>query len=218
MLWRFALDLASIDASRVAITMSKRIVKELPGANVGNETRQQVVDNYLLVSASASADMQLLSVLGKRAVDAGCNLLEARVSILGREVCVLLLAGGAWDAVAKFENALTRLAREEQIQLQVKRTGARTLAGTALPYAIEVIAADRPGVLYALSDFFARRGVIVETLNSSRYKAAQTGADMFSATLSIGVPSSMHIAGLRDDFLEFCDAQNLDAILEPIKG
>ena len=29
--------------------------------------------------------------------------------------------------------------------LQVKRTGARTLAGTALPYAIEVIAADRAG-------------------------------------------------------------------------
>lgn len=205
-----------------AQTYEWKLVKEIPGsiagANVNAEARQQVVDNYLLVSASANAETQLLSLLSKRAVDAGCNLLEARVSILGREVCVLLLAGGPWDAVAKFENALTRFSREEQILLQVKRTGARTLAGTALPYAIEVIAADRSGVLHSLAEFFSRRGVLIETLSSSRYKAAQTGAEMFSATLSIGIPTSMHIAGLRDDFLEFCDAQNLDAILEPIKG
>jgi len=74
------------------------------------------------------------------------------------------------------------------------------------------------GVLHSLADFFSRRGVLIETLSSSRYKAAQTGAEMFSATLSIGIPTSMHSAGLRDDFLEFCDAQNLDAILELIKG
>ncbi len=196
----------------------KEIPASITGAKEGAETRQQVVDNTLLVSASANAETQLLSMLSKRAVDAGCNLLEARVSILGREVCVLLLAGGPWDAVAKFENALTRFSREEQILLQVKRTGTRTLAGNSLPYAIEVIAADRTGVLHSLADFFSRRGVLIESLSSSRYKAAQTGAEMFSATLSIGIPTSMHIAGLRDDFLEFCDAQNLDAILEPIKG
>jgi len=196
----------------------KEIQGSIAGASAGAESRQQVVENYLLVSASANADTQLLSLLAKRAVDAGCNLLEARVSMLGREVCVLLLAGGPWDAVAKFENALTRFSREEQILLQVKRTGARTLAGTTLPYAIEVIAADRAGVLHSLAEFFSRRGVLIETLSSSRYKAAQTGAEMFSATLSIGIPTSMHIAGLRDDFLEFCDSQNLDAILEPIKG
>jgi glycine cleavage system transcriptional repressor len=198
--------------------MSNRI-KELPGAEARDNRPAQVLDNnYLLVNAIADSDVQLLSVLGKRAVDSGCNLLEARVSILGKEVCALLLAGGAWDAIAKFENALTRLAREESVVMQVKRTGARTLAGNTLPYAIEVIAADRPGILYQLSDFFARRGVVVDSLNSSRYRANQTGAEMFQATLAIGIPSQMHISLLRDEFLEFCDSLNLDAILEPIKG
>jgi glycine cleavage system transcriptional repressor len=182
------------------------------------EVRPPVTENYLLVNAIGAAEQPLLSTLTKRVFDAGCNLVEARLAVLGREVSLQLLTGGSWDALAKFETALSRLQREDNVTITLKRTGARQLAGTTLPYAIEVIAADRPGVLNQLAEFFARRSISVDTLTSTRYRAQQTGAEMFSATLSIGIPSSMHIAGLRDDFLEFCDASNLDAILEPIKG
>ncbi|MCB1627284.1 MAG: transcriptional regulator [Gammaproteobacteria bacterium] len=192
------------------------VLREVPLS--ASKTRQTVPENFLLVSAIGPQSTPLLTVLGKRVVDAGCNLIEARVSMLGMEVCVLLLAGGAWDAIAKFENALTRLAREEQISLSSRRTTARELTGNTLPYAVEVIAADKSGILYQLGDFFARRGITVENLSSSRYRATQTGAEMFSAQITIGVPVSTHISSLRDDFLEFCDTLNLDAILEPIKG
>src|SRR3546814_16706979 len=57
----------------------------------------------------------------------------------------------------------------------------------------------------------------IESLHCSRYRAMQTGADMFSAQVTIGVPADMHIAALRDDFLEFCDHLNLDAIMDPMK-
>ena len=35
--------------------------------------------------------------------------------------------------------------------------------------------------------------------------------------ITIGIPANMHIAALRDDFLEFCDHLNLDAIMDPMK-
>jgi glycine cleavage system transcriptional repressor len=54
-------------------------------------------------------------------------------------------------------------------------------------------------------------------LQSTRYRAMQTGADMFSAQITVGIPSNTHIAALRDDFLEFCDGLNLDAIMDPMK-
>jgi glycine cleavage system transcriptional repressor len=189
--------------------------KESPAES---KTRQAVPENYLLVSAIAPQSVALLTLLGKKVADSGCNLLEARVANLGAEVSVILLASGAWDAVAKFETSLGKVQRDEAVQLAVKRTQARTLAGNTLPYAIEVIAADKSGILYQIADFFARRGIVVDALNSTRYKAATTGAEMFSAQISIGIPATMHIASLRDDFLEFCDTLNLDAILEPIKG
>lgn len=180
--------------------------------------RPPAVDHLLLVNALANADVQLLTLLSKRIADAGCNVHEARVFNLGREVSVLLLVGGSWDAIAKFESALTRMQRDEQIVIASRRTQAKPLAGTTLPYVIEIVAADKPGVLAQLADFFARRGIAVETLSSSRYKAPLTGAEMFSAQLTIGIPVTSHIASLRDDFLDFCDAQNLDAILEPVKN
>jgi glycine cleavage system transcriptional repressor len=180
--------------------------------------RPNVPENHLLVSAIAPNSVPLLTVIGKRVVDAGCNLLEARVSLLGQDVCVLLLASGAWDAIAKCENALTKIQRDENLTLNMRRTSSRELAGNSLPYTVEVIAADRPGILYQLAEFFSRRGITLEALSSSRYRAAQTGAEMFSAQISIGIPASAHISSLREDFLEFCDTLNLDAILEPLKG
>jgi glycine cleavage system transcriptional repressor len=196
----------------------KPTLTETNSAKDSPESRQVLPENFLLISAMATAETQLLTMLTKRVADSGCNIAEARVSILGREVCVNLLASGSWDAIAKLDSALARLQREDQMTLTIKRSGAKQLAGNTLPYAIEVIAADRTGVLFQLADFFQRRGIVIETLNSSRYRAAQSGAEMFSATLAIGIPNTMHISALRDEFLEFCDTMNLDAILEPIKG
>jgi glycine cleavage system transcriptional repressor len=45
----------------------------------------------------------------------------------------------------------------------------------------------------------------------------ETGAEMFSAQVTIGVPANMHISALRDDFREYCDHLNLDAIMDPMK-
>jgi glycine cleavage system transcriptional repressor len=189
-------------------------MKESPNT----ESPRPQLENHLLVSALASNEVPLATMLTRRVLDAGCNLLEARVAQLGREVSVQLLAAGSWDAIVKFESALQRVAREESIQLTVKRTASRVLTNNAMPYAVEVVAADKPGILFSLCEFFARRGISIEALTCGRYKAQITGADMFQAQASIGVPQNTHIAALRDDFLEFCDSQNLDALLEPIKG
>lgn len=173
--------------------------------------------NFLLVSAFASsADIVLLPVT-RSLLECGCNLVDARVSTLGNEVSVLVLAQGAWDAIAKLENALTRLDRDEGMRLEHFRTGDRALRDHLLPYMVEVVAADQPGALFKLAEFLRRQHVVIEQLHATRYNAMTTGAPMFSAQLTIGIPASMHIAAMRDDFLEFCDELNLDAVLDPVK-
>jgi glycine cleavage system transcriptional repressor len=36
--------------------------------------------------------------------------------------------------------------------------------------------------------------------------------------MTVNIPSSVHLAQLRDEFLELCDQLNLDSILEPVKS
>lgn len=174
-------------------------------------------DNQLLIQTLTPSARTPLRTLAKRITDAGCNLADARISSIGTDTSLTLLATGAWDAIAKLETALTKLGREEELHLVHYRTDARSPSSRHLPYLVEVISADRPGILTKIIDFFDRHDIAVDQLSSMRYQALQTGAPMFQAQITVGIPSDTHIAALRDDFLEFCDGLNLDAIMDPVK-
>jgi len=174
-------------------------------------------ENHLFISAYATHPASPLLSVSRRIADSGCNLVDARLTTVGRDVSVAALATGSWDAVAKLESMIERLSRDESLRIVHYRTGPKPMQSNLIPYVVEVVAADKPGILFQLSDFFDRQGITVENLHSSRYKAMQTGAEMFTAQITIGVPADMHIAALRDDFLEFCDHLNLDAIMDPMK-
>jgi glycine cleavage system transcriptional repressor len=195
----------------------------LPFVNLKTVTRlnppaaRPAADHQLLIQAVAPVADSPLLVLSRRIADAGCNLVESRVATVGADVSVLLLAKGGWDAIAKLETALGRVGRSENVHLLSYRTQARDQQSHLLPYMIEVVAADKPGVLVELIDFFNRRSISIEQMSSMRYQAMQTGADMFQAQLTIGIPADTRIAELRDEFMELCDGLNLDAIMDPVK-
>ena len=180
-------------------------------------TRPAPNENHLLINAYSTHPQSPLLAVTRRIADSGCNLVDTRLATVGRDVSVTALATGSWDAVAKLETMLTKLEREEGLKLVWYRTGPKPVQSSLLPYVVEVIASDKPGILFQLADFFDQQGITIESLHCSRYRAMQTGADMFSAQGTIGVPAAMHIAALRDDFLEFCDHLNLDAIMDPMK-
>ena len=174
-------------------------------------------ENYLLIVAIAPQDKSPLMPLSKRIGECGCTMVESRFSALGTYVSTSLLAMGPWDAVAKLEASLTRFEREEGIKLQLQRTEAKLMQTDLLPYVVEVVAADKPGILFQLAEFFSSHGISIESLTSSRFRAMHTGAEIFSSQITIGIPAKTHIAALRDDFLDFCDTLNLDAIMDPMK-
>jgi glycine cleavage system transcriptional repressor len=188
-----------------------------PLTSVRSPAARPATDHQLLIQAVTPALESPLELLSRRIADAGCNLVESRVATVGADVSVLLLAKGAWDAIAKLEGALERIGRGGNLHLLSYRTHASDPHSKMLPYLVEVVAADKPGVLVELIDFFNRRKVSVEQLSSMRYQAMQTGADMFQAQMTIGLPADTRIATLRDEFMELCDGLNLDAIMDPVK-
>jgi glycine cleavage system transcriptional repressor len=99
-----------------------------------------------------------------------------------------------------------------------KRTGERSRNEQKLPYAVDVIAMDHPGIVNKLAGFFAERGINIEDMATTTYAAAHTGTPMFSVHMTVGIPSDTHIATLREEFMDYCDGLNLDAVLEPVKA
>ena len=82
---------------------------------------------------------------------------------------------------------------------------------------VEVIAMDHPGIVYQLANFFSTRSINIQDLHTDSYRAAHSGTQMFSANITVNIPAQVHVARLREEFLDFCEALNLDAVLEPVK-
>jgi glycine cleavage system transcriptional repressor len=188
-----------------------------PVTTLNRPSPRPATGHQLLIQAVAPARESPLLLLSRRIADAGCNLVESRVATVGADVSVLLLAKGAWDAIAKLETAPGRNGRDENPHLLSYRTETRAEQSHLLPYMVELVAADKPGVLVELIDFFNRRKISIEQMSSMRYQAMQTGADMFQAQLTVGIPADTRIAELRDEFMELCDGLNLDAVMDPVK-
>jgi glycine cleavage system transcriptional repressor len=176
-----------------------------------------MTDSRLLISSVARQDLSHLRDLTGRVVSAECGVEESHVALMGEEIAVLMLVSGNWNAIAKLESALAKLNDKDGVTLSVRRTGPRIHEGDRLPYVVEVVAADSPGIVHHLAGFFSSRNITIDGLVSTCYEATQTGTAMFSAHISVSIPAKVQIAALREEFMDFCDRMNLDAILEPVK-
>jgi glycine cleavage system transcriptional repressor len=176
------------------------------------------VKNYLVVSALGEDCPGLVNELSRVILECDCSIVDSRMTVLGGEFATLLLIQGNWNTLTKLEMQLKRLEQALNMTIITKRTESRTPTGDVLPYAVEVVAVNQPGVVHHLASFFAGRSINIEDMVTRSYSAPHTGTPMFSVNLAIGIPATTHIAMLREEFLDFCDDLNLDAVMEPIKG
>jgi len=81
-----------------------------------------------------------------------------------------------------------------------------------------VVSIDHPGIVNRLATFFSDKQVNIEKMETDTYSAAHTGTQMFSVHMEVGIPADFQIADLREEFMDFCDELNLDAVIEPLKS
>lgn len=174
--------------------------------------------NFLVISALGEDRPGLVNDLSRCVLESGCNIADSRMTVLGGDFAIILLVSGNWNAVAKLEDQLPPLAERLGMTITSRRTALRETHGDMLPYAVDVVALDNPGIVHNLANFFSSRQINIQDLSTSCYAAAHTGTQMFSVHMRVDIPARLHIATLRDEFMDFCDQLNLDAIIEPVKG
>jgi len=195
-----------------------------PNGATGSRSRLRIatlradMKQHIAISAIGPDRTGLVHDLTKVISDCGGNISESRMASLGSEFAMVALVGGNWHSLAKLESELARFATESGITLHLQRTEPRAARTEYLPYSIDAVCLDQTGIVSALSGFCAQRGIDIAEVATRTYPAAHTGALMFSVQMIVNVPSKLHLAHVREEFMEFCDSRNLDAILEPVKS
>ncbi len=177
-----------------------------------------LMKQHLAISAIGNDRTGMVHDLAQVVADCGGNIAESRMTALGAEFAMLLLVTGNWHTVARLETELKRLADTSGLAINVRRTEQRGQRTDMLPYSVDVVCLDQTGIVSSLSGFFSTRSIEIAELNTRSYAAAHTGASMFAVQMIVNVPGKVQVAGLREEFMDFCDHLNLDAILEPVKA
>ena len=175
------------------------------------------MESFLVITALGEDKPGIVNKLTESVADCNCSVIDSRMSVLGGEFAVMLMVSGKWNQLAKLEDSLASASETLGLITTCKRTEPHKPAKDLMPYSVEVISIDQPGIVHELTQFFSAREINIQELNTTQYAAAHTGTPMFALQLTVNIPASMHIAGLRDEFLDFCETQNMDAVMEPMK-
>lgn len=179
---------------------------------------QTSTTDYLVITAAGEDQVGLVERFSSKITESGCNIEQSRMVVLGGQFAILVLVSGPWNALSKLETQLEPLGLQLGLSIVVKRTRARELTQPVLPYHVEVVALDHPGIVHNLAKFFSRFGINIEELSTDTYPAPHTGTQMFSVQMEVGVPAKTHIPTLRGEFFDYCDDLNLDATFEPSRA
>jgi len=139
------------------------------------------------------------------------------MAVLGGDFALLLQVAGNWNTLTKLEDQLEGLGKRLELVIKAHRTNPPKPATDLLPYAVDVVALDQPGIVHNLARFFSERQINIHEMVTNSYQASHSGSPMFSAHLTLNIKASIRISDLREEFAEFCDNLNLDAVIEPIK-
>lgn len=172
----------------------------------------------IVLSAIGTDRAGVVNDLSKVILDCGGNIEESRMTALGNEFAMLLLVSGNWHTLSKLESSLDKLSKDRDLTVTIRKTGVRSHDEKSMPYAIDVVALDQPGIVFQLAHFFASRNIEIADMATRSYAAAHTGSPMFAVQINVNVPASVALSQLRDEFLEMCDQLNLDGLIEPVKS
>lgn len=173
--------------------------------------------SHLVISAIGDDQRGVVGQIAATIQESGCNIENSRMLVMGGAFAQVLMISGKWNNLAKAETSLLALEKRMGLNIAVRRTEKRSAEGQFMPYSVEVVALDHPGIVSDLAQFFTVRSINIQDMVTGTYHAPHTATPMFSTSLLIEVPGDLHIAALREEFLDFCDAHNLDGVLEPYK-
>ncbi len=173
--------------------------------------------SYLILSALGLNQPDMIRELSRSCLQAGCNLLNTKINVLGEDIAAFFFLSGNWSAIAKMEAALPALRKQWNLDIQTRRTNDCTPTNPLMTYNIQIIAIDRMGMLSEVSHFLQDLLVSVEEISVQTY-FSHTNTRMVSMHLRINVPTNVHLATLREKIMSYCDDNNFDGFIEPLRN
>lgn len=140
------------------------------------------------------------------------NWLESRMAKLSGKFAGVVRVALPEDRVGEFDGALHAL-ENTGLTLRLETCPDTPVATDLVPYRLEIIGHDRPGIVHEFSAALARRHINVFDMRSDITSAAMSAEPLFTAVASFHVPADLDIDELRDQLETIADELLLEYTL-----
>ncbi|WP_448211490.1 glycine cleavage system protein R [Colwellia sp. MEBiC06753] len=158
------------------------------------------MSQYLVLNAMGADRTGCVSELINLACECECNILDSRMAIFGKEFTLIMLLQGDARAINQIEARLPKVAVELELITMMKRTSGYTTIEEKQHYVAEYTGIDQPGILKAVTAFFACRKIDIFSLKSN----SDPQTNNLSASIEFTVNNDTSIEIIEHDFLELC--------------
>lgn len=176
-----------------------------------------MMSNYLVISIIAKDSPGLAEQFSTLTSQNNCNIEDSRMAVMGQEFSATLFVSGSDADIKQCEQGFLSMAETSGHLVVCRHTKENEGEIASLPYAIQTISLDAPGLIRSVTDFLNRHDINISNLIANSYKAPHTGAPMLEIQLTANIPSQVQISSFREEFADFCDELQIDAAFEPIK-
>ena len=153
----------------------------------------------------------LVESLSQTVADHEGNWLESRMSHLAGQFAGILRASVPDAKAEALAEALEALSAEG-LRVVVERSHDDDTSELPL-LSLELVGADRPGIIREVSQALARAGINVEELATECTSAPMSGETLFHATAKLRVPTGSDVEALREELERLANDLMVDLTL-----
>jgi glycine cleavage system transcriptional repressor len=168
------------------------------------------MSKYLVLTAMGSDRTGCVSELTKLASECECNILDSRMAIFGSEFTFIMLLTGDTRAINRIEARIPKLAHSLDLITMMKRTSGHRTFDLVKHYQAEYSGIDQPGILKAMTAFFATRKIDISSLKSE----IDPKTNHMSANILFALTEKISIDELERDFLELCQQTDVQGFIQ----
>ena len=129
------------------------------------------MQNYLIVNAFADNTNENIQKFSRLAKSSKCEVIDCQLKVMGHFFSSIFLFSGSWDAIAKIEDNLDKLQKEENISIQKTRTEIDELKSDCIAYGVDIIGPDQTNIVFDIPkhthvkiDVYNVKGEFIESL------------------------------------------------------
>ena len=171
---------------------------------------------FVVLTAVGTDRVGIVDDISGLVTEAGCNIEESKMAVLGGEFALMMLVSGPSESVGSMTRSLPAFAEKLGLSVSFRPTREPSAEPKGRPYLLKAVSLDTPGIVHAVSAVVRRYSINIEELETETVPAPWTGAPMFQLTALLVIGPTVALGSFKEDLSRLEREQDLDIALKPV--